>query len=54
LVAAAAREVGAHKIQGLWVGVINICKDDNARNVFLETPVEARLEVIKHYAGVGN
>jgi len=54
LVAAAAREVGAHKIQGLWVGVINICKDDDARTVFLETPVEARLEVIKHYAGVGN
>ena len=54
LVVAAAREVGAHKIQGLWVGVINICKDDDARNVFLETPVEARLEVIKHYAGVRN
>ena len=54
LVAAAAREVGAHKIQGLWVGVINICKDDDARTVFLETPVEARLEVIKHYAWVGN
>ncbi|XP_066346845.1 uncharacterized protein [Miscanthus floridulus] len=51
LVAVAAREVGAHKIQGLWVGVINIYKDDDARNVFLETPVEARLEVTKHYAG---
>jgi hypothetical protein len=54
LVAAGAREVGAHKIQGVCVGVVNICKDDDARTVFLETPVEARLEVIKHYVGVGN
>jgi hypothetical protein len=54
LVAAGAREVGAHKIQGVWVGVVHICKDDDARTVFFKTSIEARLEVIKHYAGVGN
>jgi hypothetical protein len=54
LVAAGAREVGVHMIQGVWVGVVNICKDDDARTVFLKTPVEARLEVIKHYARVRN
>jgi hypothetical protein len=51
LVADSATELGVHLMEeGLWIGVVNICKDDDARNIFLCTPAQARLQMIKSYA----
>jgi hypothetical protein len=53
LVADSAIELGVHLMEeGLCLGVVNICKDDNARNIFLCTPVQARLQMIKRYAAM--
>jgi hypothetical protein len=36
----------------LWNGVVNIYKDDDTRNIYLCTPVEGRLQMIKRYAAM--
>jgi hypothetical protein len=36
----------------LWTGVLNICKDDDARNVYLLAGPKGRLQLIKKYANM--
>nr|XP_034599259.1 uncharacterized protein LOC117860133 isoform X1 [Setaria viridis] len=51
LVIDSATELGVHLMEGqLWNGVVKICMHDDLRNIFLCTPVEARLSMIKLYA----
>ncbi|XP_012702853.1 uncharacterized protein LOC105914750 [Setaria italica] len=53
LVTDSATELGVHLMEGqLWDGVIMICMDDDLRNIYLCTPVEARLPMIKKYAAM--
>jgi hypothetical protein len=53
LVTESATELGVHLMENeLWNGVVNICKDDDARNIYLCTPVEGRLQLIKRYAAM--
>jgi hypothetical protein len=36
----------------LWTGVLNICKDEDARTAYLNAGPTGRLQLIKRYAKV--
>jgi hypothetical protein len=53
LITKSAEELGLADMEGdLWKGVLNICKDEDARTVYLNAGPSGRLQLIKIYANV--
>jgi hypothetical protein len=53
LITKSAGELGLDDMEGdLWNGVLNICKDEDARTVYLNAGPTGRLQLIKKYAKV--
>jgi hypothetical protein len=53
LITKSAGELGLDDMEGdLWTGVLNICKDEDARTVYLNAGPKGRLQLIKKYAKV--
>jgi hypothetical protein len=53
LITKSTGELGLDDMEGdLWTGVLNICKDEDARTVYLNAGPTARLQLIKKYARV--
>jgi hypothetical protein len=50
LVTESATKLGVHLMDNLWVGVLNIGMDDQARHMYLHSPDEGKLQLIKTYA----
>jgi hypothetical protein len=50
LVTESATKLGIHLMDNLWVGVLNIGMDDQARHMYLHSPDEGKLQLIKTYA----
>jgi hypothetical protein len=53
LITKSAGELGLDDMEGdLWTGVLNICKDEDVRTVYLNARPTTRLQLIKKYAKV--